>query len=87
MKTLVLYQNPAAHGDVLEWGAKMNIVLNSNQSSWFLKICHEDGTESIKIMPINELNFNQDCSKLVIYGSVSKKDLIRILNHVHIEEK
>lgn len=87
MKTLVIYENPVAHQDIIDWAKKLNlkeITESKTKIEWELCREHKDGIEDIKIIPSSNLEFLEgtSCTKLVLYGRFSKEDLDNIRNKI-----
>lgn len=81
MKTLVLYQFPKATHDIFTWAQKHEICLDSDINQWEIEREHKGRVEYIKIIPISRLHKHLIYSKLIIYGAVTKVDLIKILHY------
>lgn len=75
--TLVLYEFPKAKQDVLDWARKKELKLTKTLCRWDFEI---NGNEFI-ILPLSSLTYSSKdikCSKLVMFGSVTKADLQKI---------
>ena len=96
--TIILYEHPKAHGDVINWAKSLDIqeiVEHQEKESWFFQINHGEieGTEdveSISCMPtydrINLFDYLavQKIDKLVLWGAFTK-DFLTNLTRVMVE--
>jgi hypothetical protein len=83
MKTLVFYQNPNAHHDIIAWSDSLALNIDPKKIQWEFEIEHKGGFETVSIFPIDiikDLSAEQCLhTKLVLFGSFTHQDLTNIL--------
>jgi len=80
--TLIIYEHPQALPDVYRWAADKKVRLQSySDHNGYFTI---NGEESIALVPVGELDVlsHQGFTKLVLWGSFSKQELLNIIHYM-----
>jgi len=82
--TLVLYELESAKLDVIRWVESKGGENKNDQNIWYLEIDKGSYTECVSILPSTCLTkLEMDCDKLVLFGSFTKSDIIKINDGVN----